>query len=44
MNKTDRILILGGNGMVGSAIKRELTTQGYSHIFTPSRSELDLMN
>ena len=28
--------------MVGSAIVRELESQGYSNILTPSRSEVDL--
>lgn len=32
MNKNDKILILGSSGMVGSAIIRKLTEQGYEQI------------
>ena len=44
MNKSDRILILGSRGLVGSAIMRQLIGQGYKNILTPVRSELDLLN
>lgn len=44
MNKTDKILILGSRGLVGSAIVRELKTQGFSNLLTPVRPELDLLN
>lgn len=43
MNKTDKILILGSRGMVGSAILRELKAQGFSNILHPVRNELDLL-
>lgn len=44
MNKSSKILILGGNGLVGSAIKEELLKSGYENILTPSRKELNLLN
>ena len=48
LNKNERIFIAGSNGMVGSAIKRNLIKGGYDNVFsnaillTPSREELDL--
>lgn len=44
MNKSNKILILGSNGMVGSAITRILKADGYSSIFTPPREELELLS
>jgi GDP-L-fucose synthase len=44
MNKSKTIYISGHNGMVGSAIYRELTKQGFSNIVVRDRSELDLMD
>lgn len=43
MNKTDKILILGSRGMVGSAILRELKKEGFQHLFHPVREELNLL-
>jgi GDP-L-fucose synthase len=43
MNKSDKILILGSRGLVGSAIKRQLTAQGYDNLLTPVRNELNLL-
>lgn len=43
MKKSDKILVLGSRGLVGSAIVRELTKLGYSNLLTPVRSELDLL-
>ena len=43
MNKNSNILILGSHGMVGSAITRTLKADGYKNIFTPFRSELNLL-
>ena len=43
MNKSDKILILGSRGMVGSAILRELTRQGFTNVLHPVREELDLL-
>ena len=43
MNKSDSIFIAGHNGMVGSAIKRNLSSRGFSNIIVASSSELDLV-
>ena len=40
-SKTDRILIAGSQGMVGSAIVRALHSNGFNNLLTPSREELD---
>lgn len=37
-----KVLVAGGRGLVGSAIVRELSARGVSHIDTPSSKELDL--
>jgi len=42
MEKTSKIYVAGHNGMVGSAIVRELNRQGYTNIITRTRKELDL--
>ena len=42
MNKSDRIYIAGHRGLVGSAIMRELQSQGFTFIITAASSELDL--
>ncbi len=44
MEKHNKILVLGSNGMVGSAIVRELLKTGHNNLLTPKRSELDLLN
>ena len=44
MEKNKKIFVAGHNGMVGSAIVRELKNQGYFNIITASHSELDLIN
>ena len=44
MNKTNKIYIAGHNGMVGSAIVRKLTSEGYNDLITKSSNELDLRN
>lgn len=43
MNKSDKILVLGSRGMVGSAILRELKTQGHTNLLHPVRDELNLL-
>ena len=43
MNKTDKILVLGARGLVGSAIVRELNRLGHTNLLTPTKSELDLL-
>ena len=44
MDKNSKIYVAGHNGMVGSAIVRHLTTNGYTNIITRSSKELDLTN
>lgn len=39
-----RIFVAGHNGMVGSAIVRNLKAKGYTNILTKTRDELDLLN
>ena len=42
LKKDDKIFIAGHNGMVGSAIKRKFTHEGFKNILTFSSKELDL--
>jgi len=44
MNKESKIYIAGHNGMVGSAIKRNLESRGFTNFVTRSFEELDLLN
>ncbi|MCR5802105.1 MAG: NAD-dependent epimerase/dehydratase family protein, partial [Lachnospiraceae bacterium] len=44
MKKDSKIYVAGHKGMVGSAIVRELDTQGYTNIITRTHKELDLTN
>ena len=44
MEKKSRILITGGNGLVGYALKKVLNEQGYENVYTPSSKEYDLTN
>lgn len=44
MDKNAKIYVAGHRGMVGSAIVRELLSQGYANIITRNHSELDLIN
>ncbi len=45
MSNTDcRIYVAGHRGLVGSAIVRQLESQGYTNIITRTSSELDLIN
>lgn len=45
MNKNAKIFVAGGqSGLVGTAIVRNLTAQGFTNIITKKRSELDLLN
>jgi GDP-L-fucose synthase len=44
MNKNSRIYVAGHRGMVGSAIVRNLTRNGFQHIICRKSSELDLRN
>lgn len=42
MKKNSKILVLGGNGLVGSSMIRQLQKQDYQNILSPSSKELDL--
>lgn len=44
MPRNARIYVAGHHGMVGSALVRQLNTQGYTNIISRSRVELDLTN
>jgi GDP-L-fucose synthase len=44
MNVNDKIYIAGHRGMVGSAIYRKLSANGFTEIITRTSSELDLRN
>ena len=44
MNKSDKIYVAGHNGMVGSAIVRQLQKNGFTTLLTRSSKELDLTN
>lgn len=44
MNKDSKIYLAGHDGLVGSAIYRELLKQGFENIVTKKFSELDLRN
>jgi GDP-L-fucose synthase len=42
--KNDNILVLGGSGLVGSSIIRNLKAKGYSNIHSPRSSTLNLLD
>ena len=44
MDKDDSIFIAGHRGLVGSAILRRLTAEGFTRLLTRTRAELDLTN
>ncbi|MDP1842553.1 MAG: GDP-L-fucose synthase [Sediminibacterium sp.] len=44
MNKDSKIYIAGHRGMVGSAIARKLTAEGFTNIITKTSAEMDLRN
>ena len=44
MEKDSKILILGGNGLLGSAINRELKKHNYQNILSPRSKEVNLLN
>jgi GDP-L-fucose synthase len=44
MNKNSKIFVAGHNGLVGSAITRELKALGYNNLLLRSHSELDLLD
>lgn len=44
MNISDKIFVAGHNGMVGSAIVRELKRNGYNNLILKAHKDLDLTN
>lgn len=44
MNKSDKIYVAGHKGMVGSAIVRNLTSNGFSNLLLRTSSELNLLD
>lgn len=44
MEKSNKIYVAGHNGMVGSAIIRQLKKEGYNNLLTRGRRDLDLTN
>jgi len=44
MNKSDKIYVAGHNGMVGSAIVRQLKSNGFTNLLVRTSKELDLTN
>ncbi len=44
MNKSDKIYVAGHNGMVGSAIVRQLKSNGFNNLLVRTSKELDLTN
>ena len=44
IKKTDLIYIAGHNGMVGSAIKRQLLKNGYKNLITADKRDLNLLD
>jgi len=44
MQQDSKIYIAGHNGLVGSAILKELQAKGYQHLITRNHKELDLTN
>lgn len=44
MDKSSKIYVAGHNGMVGSAIMRNLKSKGYTNVVTRTSSELNLIN
>jgi len=44
MNKDSKIYIAGHRGMVGSAVKRKLESEGFDNLVVQTSSELDLRN
>jgi GDP-L-fucose synthase len=44
MQKTSRIFVAGHRGLVGSAIARHLTANGYANLILRTRAEADLRN
>ena len=44
MNKSNKIFIAGHTGLVGSAVKRKLESEGYENLITRSYPDIDLIS
>lgn len=44
MNSNSKIFVAGSNGLVGSALTRQLRSNGYTNLLTPEIDQLDLTN
>ena len=44
MDKTARILVGGGSGLVGGALLRRMRAEGFSNLLAPTHGELDLVD
>ncbi len=44
LDKSAKVFVAGHNGMVGSAIVRNLENQGFEHVITRNRDQLDLLS
>ena len=44
IKKNEKIFVAGHNGLVGSAIVRQLKLKGYKNIITINKKELNLLN
>ena len=44
MEKNSKIAVFGASGLVGKALVRELHSQGYERVFTPTHHEVDLLD
>ncbi len=44
ISKKSKIFLAGHRGMVGSAIKKNLTNKGYRNIIIQDKQKLDLLN
>jgi GDP-L-fucose synthase len=42
METQDKILVTGASGMIGSSLARQLKSEGFQQVLTPSRAELEL--
>jgi GDP-L-fucose synthase len=42
LNKSDRVLLTGGAGLVGTALLNEFKREGFNNVCAPTRHELDL--
>ena len=44
LNKKDSLLLLGHNGLIGSALLKQLKNRNYKNIIIVEKKKLDLLN